>query len=91
MAALGSTGFRVQPERKKEWRGGASAVGDEGRLSYHPELAAGVNFLSGTQTLLVSVMFSHRSGPADPALTVGTRVVAAERGQWAGARLTLLR
>lgn len=68
---------------------------DEGRLSYHPELAAGVNFLSGTQALQVSLMFSHRAGPADLARTRGTRVVAAERGQWAGAapdlRLTLFR
>lgn len=71
------------------------AIRDGGRLSYHPELATGVNFLSGVQTLQAWVMFCHRSGPADPALAMGTRVAAAERGQQARAapdlELTLLR
>lgn len=61
------------------------AIRDGGRLSYHPELATGVNFLSQVQTLQAWVMFSHRSGSADPALAMGTRVAAAERGQQARA------
>lgn len=64
------------------------AIRDDRRLSYQPELAAAVNFLSGVQTLQVWVMFSHCLGPADSALAMGIRVAVAERqpgrGQWAG-------
>lgn len=37
------------------------------------------------QTVQGCVVFSRCSGPADPALAMGTRVAAAERGQQAGA------
>lgn len=62
------------------------AIRDERRLSYHPELAAGVDFPSRVQTLQVWMMFSHCSAPADPALAMGTRVAAAERGLGRGQR-----
>lgn len=76
----------MQPGKKKKNEGVEQvAIRDRGRLSYHPELATGVNFLSRVQTLQARVMFSHRSGSADPAFAMGTRVAAAERGQQARA------
>lgn len=71
---LGATGGKKQKNEGVE----QVAIRDEGRLSYHPELAAGVNFLSRVQTLQAWVMFSQREGPAGPALAMSTRVAAAE-------------
>lgn len=60
------------------------AARDEGRLSYQPGLAAGVNFPSRVQTLQVWVMLSQCSGAAGPALAMGTSRSAFTRMATAG-------